>query len=62
MKDVPQKKSIWVSSDGQEFSVENILPKEKDIWIYYQKVKTGQAYSCLLESFSLRFKPAPFRT
>jgi len=56
------KKTIWMSSDGQEFSVGNILSKEKEVWIYYQKVKTGQAYSCLLESFLLRFIPASSRT
>jgi len=62
MKDLPIKKSIWTSTDGQEFTVENILSNDNDIWIYYKKVKTDQSYSCLLESFLLRFIPASSRT
>lgn len=57
MKNIPAKKSLWQTSDGQEFTVANVLTKDKGIWVYYQKVATGQAYNCLLESFLLRFKP-----
>jgi hypothetical protein len=58
MKNIPAKKSIWRTSDGQEFSVENVIAIEKGMWVYYQKIKTGQTYQCLLESFLLRFTPS----
>jgi len=37
--------------------VEEVKQIEKDLWVYYHNVDTGQKYSCLLDAFSQRFQP-----
>ena len=45
------------SPDGKVFVVEEVRQVEKDLWVYYHNVATGQEYSCLLDAFSQRFQP-----
>ena len=45
------------SQDGKIFTVEEVVQVVKELWVYYNNVKTGDKYSCLLEAFSERFQP-----
>jgi len=45
------------SQDGKIFTVEEVVQVDKELWVYYNNVKTGDKYSCLLEAFSERFQP-----
>jgi hypothetical protein len=47
---------IWESID-KEFRVIEIVEIERNTWVHYIQEKTGQEYSCYLESFVNRFKP-----
>jgi len=47
----------FISTDGKIFTVEEVIQKDKELWVYYNKAETGEKYSCLLEAFSQRFKP-----
>jgi len=45
------------STDGKVFVVEEVVQVDKELWVYYNNIKTGQRHSCLLEAFSQRFSP-----
>ena len=45
------------SADGKIFTVEEVKQVDKELWVYYNNIKTGDKYSCLLEAFSQRFQP-----
>jgi len=45
------------SHDGKIFTVEEVIQVDKQLWVYYNSVETGDKYSCLLEAFSERFQP-----
>jgi hypothetical protein len=47
----------FASPNGKIFVVEEVKQIEKDLWVYYHNVDTGQKYSCLLDAFSQRFQP-----
>jgi len=47
----------FTSQDGTIFTVEEVKQVDKELWVHYNNVKTGEKYSCLLESFSQRFHP-----
>ena len=47
----------FISCDGKIFTVEEVKQVDKELWVHYNNVKTGDKYSCLLEAFSERFKP-----
>jgi len=47
----------FTSSDGKIFTVEEVKQVDKELWVYYNNIKTGDKYSCLLEAFSQRFQP-----
>ena len=47
----------FTSLDGKIFAVEEVKQVDKELWVYYNNVKTGDKYSCLLEAFSHRFQP-----
>ena len=49
-------KTQFTSADGKIFTVEEVKQVEKELWVYYNNVATGQKYSCLLEAFSKRFQ------
>ena len=44
-------------ADGKIFTVEEVIQIDKELWVYYNNIKTGEQYSCLLEAFGERFKP-----
>jgi hypothetical protein len=45
------------SPDGKIFTVEELVQVDKELWVYYGNVETGNKYSCLLEAFTERFRP-----
>ena len=45
------------SADGKIFAVEEVKQVDSELWVYYNNIKTGDKYSCLLEAFSQRFQP-----
>jgi len=45
------------SPDGKIFTVEELVQVDKELWVYYHDVNTGNKYSCLLEAFTERFRP-----
>lgn len=47
----------FISQDGKIFTVEEVVQIDKQLWVHYNNVKTGDKYSCLLEAFSERFQP-----
>lgn len=47
----------FTSHDGKIFTVEEVVQVDKQLWVHYNNVKTGDRYSCLLEAFSERFQP-----
>ena len=47
----------FTSHDGKIFTVEEVVQVDKQLWVYYNSVETGDKYSCLLDAFSERFKP-----
>ena len=47
----------FTSHDGKIFAVEEVVQIDKELWVYYNNVKTGDRYSCLIDAFSERFKP-----
>ena len=47
----------FTSHDGKIFTVEEVVQVDKELWVHYNNVKTGDKYSCRLEAFSERFKP-----
>jgi hypothetical protein len=47
----------FTSVDGKIFTVEEVKQVDKELWVYYNNVKTGDKYSCLLDAFSERFTP-----
>ena len=47
----------FTSPDGKIFTVEEVVQKDKELWVYYNNATTGEKYSCLLEAFSERFTP-----
>ena len=56
MKNLPNVASRWTGSDSTEFKIEKLEHKDTGVWVYYQNVKTGQQYNCLVEAFMARFK------
>ena len=44
------------SHDGKIFTVEELVQVDKELWVYYHDVNTGNKYSCLLEAFKERFR------
>jgi hypothetical protein len=44
------------SHDGKIFTVEEVVQVDKQLWVYYHDVNTGNKYSCLLEAFNERFR------
>jgi hypothetical protein len=47
----------FTSADGKIFTVEEVKQIDSELWVYYNNIKTGDKYSCLLEAFSQRFHP-----
>jgi hypothetical protein len=47
----------FTSADGKIFTVEEVKQIDSELWVYYNNIKTGDKYSCLLEAFSQRFTP-----
>jgi hypothetical protein len=47
----------FTSADGKIFTVEEVKQIDSELWVYYNNIKTGDKYSCLLEAFSQRFQP-----
>ena len=47
----------FISQDGKIFAVEEVKQVDKELWVHYNDVKTGDKYSCRLEAFSERFQP-----
>jgi hypothetical protein len=47
----------FVSADGKIFTVEEVVQVDKQLWVYYNSVETGDKHSCLLDAFSERFRP-----
>jgi len=50
-------KTRFTSADGTIFAVEEVKQVDKELWVYYNNVNSGDRYSCLLEAFSERFHP-----
>jgi hypothetical protein len=50
-------KTRFTSADGKIFAVEEVKQVDKELWVYYNNVNSGDKYSCLLEAFSQRFHP-----
>jgi len=47
----------FTSQDGKIFTVEEVVQVDKELWVNYNNVKTGDKYSCLLDAFIERFQP-----
>jgi hypothetical protein len=45
------------SADGKIFTVEEVIQVDKQLWVYYNNIKTGEKYSCSLDAFSEQFRP-----
>jgi len=50
-------KTRFTSADGTIFAVEEVKQVDKELWVYYNNVNSGDRYSCLLEAFTQRFQP-----
>lgn len=50
-------KKKFKAQDGELFEVTEVIETDKQLWVHYNKIKTGEKYSCLLEAFSERFVP-----
>ena len=50
-----ESKKKFVGTDGEVFTVDEVLEVDGKLWVYYNSIKTGDKYSCLLEAFSQRF-------
>ena len=50
-------KTRFTSADGKIFAVEEVKQVDKELWVYYNNVNSGDKYSCLLEAFTQRFQP-----
>jgi hypothetical protein len=49
-------KSRFTDSNGNIFGVKEVIQTPVGLTVYYYNEKTQEEYSCLLESFSERFK------
>jgi len=47
----------FTSVDGKIFVVEEVKQVDKELWVHYNSIETGDKYSCLIDAFSERFKP-----
>jgi hypothetical protein len=47
----------FISADGKIFLVNEVIQIDKELWVHYNSIETGNKYSCLLDAFSERFKP-----
>ena len=47
----------FISPDGKIFTIEEVVQVDKQLWVYYNNIKTGEKYSCSLDAFSERFQP-----
>jgi len=47
----------FASPNGKIFVVEEVKQVDRELWVYYHNVDTGQKHSCLLDAFSQRFQP-----
>lgn len=45
----------YSSADGRKFKILQQVVESEGVWIYYQRVDTGQKYHCLAEAFYNRF-------
>lgn len=45
----------WTSED-KDFIVERVNQDDTGIWVFYFNEKTHQKYSCLIDSFTARFR------
>ena len=42
--------------NGEIFTVDEVPQVDRELWVHYTNIKTGEKYSCLLKAFSERFK------
>lgn len=47
----------FIAHDGKIFTVEEVKQVDKELWVYYNSIETGDKYSCRLDAFSERFQP-----
>ena len=47
----------FTSQDGKIFTVEEVVQVDRELWVYYNDVNTGDKHSCLLDAFTERFQP-----
>jgi hypothetical protein len=48
--------SIWTAKDMSQFCVLNVITKDNQVWVSYQRLETpNQNYSCLEPAFLQRF-------
>lgn len=47
--------SIWCGNSREKFIVRGIVADQGQIWVQYQRMGTGQSYTCLVEAFQQRF-------
>jgi hypothetical protein len=52
-----EKDQVWSTRDQNEFLVLEVVDIEDHTWVHYRNIKTGQEYSCYVESFKQRFTP-----
>ena len=45
----------YSSADGRKFKIIKQVKDLENVWIYYQRVDTGQQYHCLADAFYYRF-------
>ena len=56
MKNLPNIASRWSGNESIEFKIEKLEHRNTGVWVYYQNIKTGQKYNCLVDAFMARFK------
>jgi hypothetical protein len=56
MKNLPNVASRWSDGESIEFKIEKLEHRDTGVWVYYQNIKTGQQYNCLVDAFMTRFK------
>lgn len=56
---IPRDGSKWQANDSDVFVVIHTVDLSDNIWVHYRKERTGQEFSCYLESFLARFREIP---
>jgi hypothetical protein len=61
MNNQVDKGSIWVSVDGKQFQVIDVVVVDNNTWVHYRLINKEEPheFSCYKESFVARFIPQP---